>query len=38
MKFSAKLVQAERNIKFQRAKVEKMLVFSLQSKAEIQFY
>ena len=37
MKFSAKLVQAERNIKFQRVKVEKMLVFSFLCEAEIQF-
>lgn len=29
MKFCAKVVKTKRNIKFQRANVEKMLVFSL---------
>ena len=36
MKFPAKLVQAERNIKFRRENIEKKFTFSLLSKAEIQ--
>ena len=33
---NTKIVQAERNAKSQRAKVEKMLEFALLSEAEIQ--
>ena len=38
MKFSAKIVQAERNAKSQRVNVEKCLHFSLLSEAGIKFY